>query len=124
MAAKAQALNVFVYSKIWYVTHIMPFSAAFEKKVEPINRAFFWKKATAALIRLELVTRMKKEDGIGLLPVTYNTRRLWGKSFLAGMNTHKLSPAKARTLNWLDSLCPISKENQTLQTYLATHQGI
>ncbi|KAJ9078465.1 hypothetical protein DSO57_1039646 [Entomophthora muscae] len=27
-------------------------------------------------------------------------------------------------MNWLDSLCPIPKENQTLQNYLAKHQGV
>ncbi|KAJ9051154.1 hypothetical protein DSO57_1007306 [Entomophthora muscae] len=38
LAAKAQALNVFVYSKIWYVAHILPFSAAFEKKLHAWKR--------------------------------------------------------------------------------------
>ncbi|KAJ9066541.1 hypothetical protein DSO57_1008479 [Entomophthora muscae] len=61
LASKAQALTVFVYSKIWYVAHIVPFTEAFEKKVESITRAFLWNKATAAPIRLEFVTRMAKE---------------------------------------------------------------
>ncbi|KAJ9053778.1 hypothetical protein DSO57_1020886 [Entomophthora muscae] len=38
LASKAQALNVFVYSKIWYVAHIVPFTEAFEKKVELITK--------------------------------------------------------------------------------------
>lgn len=119
VSSKAQALNIFIYSKLWYVAHIVPFSPAFEKKVLKLTRTFLWGSASAAPIAMELVTRHCKEGGLGLLPFATNARKLWGKGVIRCIEANCRSPAMARAINWAMELkCKGDITTESIRNYM------
>ncbi|KAJ9065555.1 hypothetical protein DSO57_1018273 [Entomophthora muscae] len=125
LASKAQALNTFVYSKIWYIAHILPFSEKFEKKLDKLTRAFIWGNPQAAPIALDQVTRLAKEGGIGLLPTVASAHCIWGKSFLACMESNLRLPALGRALNWADAIQQSNHlHTNSLREYLANQSEL
>ncbi|KAJ9087640.1 hypothetical protein DSO57_1031089 [Entomophthora muscae] len=121
IASKAQALNIFVYSKIWYIAHILPFSQTLEKKIATITRTYLGVNRTRPQSRWKLL-QDTKEGGIGLLPFAENARKLWAKSFLRCMEETLRSPALGRAINWTTAVIK-SPQNQAnmLRDYLYKH---
>ncbi|KAJ9060779.1 hypothetical protein DSO57_1039638 [Entomophthora muscae] len=125
LETKIQALNVFIYSKLWYIAHLMPFTQSLEKKIDTLTRSFLWGKATAAPIKLSYIQYPKQSGGMGLLPMADKARQIWSKSFLAAIEAKTTSPALGRAYNWIESMKPtLPITTLSLRLWMLTHPGL
>ncbi|KAJ9085909.1 hypothetical protein DSO57_1009488 [Entomophthora muscae] len=125
METRIQALYVFIYSKLWYLAHLIPFSKSFEKKVDSLTQSFLWGKASAAPIKLDYLQIPKKAGGMGLLAVADKARQIWSKGFLAAIEAESPSPALGRATNWIASMkskTPFT--TSSLKIWMMTHPGL
>lgn len=70
---KIVALNVFLYSKLWYAAHITPFTHAFEKAIREIIRRFLLGKDNSP-ISYKLLTRKPQARGLRLIDAARHCR--------------------------------------------------
>ncbi|KAJ9088179.1 hypothetical protein DSO57_1025731 [Entomophthora muscae] len=121
---KIQALNIFIYSKLWYAAHIIPFTKPFEKKVDKLTRTFLWGSPQKAPIGLHHLYPPKVAGGLGLQSVAIKAKHMWAKGFLDSVEVYFRSPALGRAFNMMASVSTESFNTNSLRMWMLKHKSL
>lgn len=110
LSGRCIAANIFLLSKVWYLSHIVPFSNSFFVCLRRILQKWFWPKAKRAPIPITSLTRHKKLGGLSLIDPEQQSIKILSKWLIPVINPSSMIdfPAPSWSLqarhNWLRSL--------------------
>ncbi|KAJ9057946.1 hypothetical protein DSO57_1017781 [Entomophthora muscae] len=122
--AKVQALNIFVYSKLWYTAHSVPFTKTFEKKVDTITRNFMWGSLQRAPIGLHHLHPPKKSGSLSLKQVVVKAKHMWAKGLLDSIKVYFRNPALGRAFNMMASVSDEPFNTNSLHMWMLRHKRL
>lgn len=103
LEGKITALNVFIFSKLWYVAHILPMSERLEKGINRIVMKFLWNASKSPVTKGKLNLHVL-EGGYGLLDFKVHAHKIFSKQFHAMLYSHSNGPLSARAIIWCKRL--------------------
>lgn len=98
LTGKKFALNVFIYSKLWYLAHITPFTKQFKKEIKnhmpvPLGERLISSENRSTIIKTQ-------SGGLGLVLANKHCKKIFINHEIVMFTTHQRSPHADRAANW------------------------
>ncbi|KAF5187043.1 reverse transcriptase [Thalictrum thalictroides] len=79
IAGKCVLINVYLLSKLWYLSHIIPFTENFFTQLESILQGWIWAPSRSHACKITSLYGPKTKGGLGLIDTRCQSRRILAK---------------------------------------------
>ena len=84
---RAILLNCIIFSKLWYVSHILPLPMSYANKIKRVAFNYIWGRKHYEPIRRSTLCLPKNEGGLGVIDISYKSQSILTTSFLKLYNS-------------------------------------